>query len=333
MSRVMYPKGMTPPPHARTQGEIDHDRRLRTIQYDAQQRRKNGEEPEPIPNPLVRGGKKATATASKAPKPPKQAKAPPAPPPAPSAAPAPDRKPAKTEAGTVKRHRMKPAPAAAATPTPPNPPPPEDPPQTTAPPPPATPPPTVKPKPKKEPAPAPTELANPLRAAEQSFYLDRELRECTPRTMEHYHHHVGRLVAWLENHGVTEPTAIKTEELRAYLAYHKSRDICAQTLHHYANCARIFCNFLLREEILVRSPMARVAMPRIPKKILPAFTVEEIKLLVDESTRSTLPERDKAMVLTLLDSGCRASEFMALNVEDLDRKTGALIVHQGKGRK
>ena len=44
-------------------------------------------------------------------------------------------------------------------------------------------------------------------------------------------------------------------------------------------------------------------------------------------------DRDRAIVLTLLDSGVRASELLALDVGDLDTLTGALRVRLGKGRK
>jgi site-specific recombinase XerD len=38
-------------------------------------------------------------------------------------------------------------------------------------------------------------------------------------------------------------------------------------------------------------------------------------------------------VLCLLDSGLRASEFVALNVSDYNRRSGEVMVRQGKGRK
>jgi len=44
-------------------------------------------------------------------------------------------------------------------------------------------------------------------------------------------------------------------------------------------------------------------------------------------------DRDTALVLTLLDTGVRASELCGLTIGDLDTRTGALQVRKGKGRK
>lgn len=43
--------------------------------------------------------------------------------------------------------------------------------------------------------------------------------------------------------------------------------------------------------------------------------------------------RDKAIILFMADSGLRRSEVIALNWEDVDMQTGAVIVRRGKGGK
>jgi integrase len=43
--------------------------------------------------------------------------------------------------------------------------------------------------------------------------------------------------------------------------------------------------------------------------------------------------RDKAILLCLLDTGARASEFCAMDLDDLDRVQGSIIIQQGKGKK
>jgi integrase/recombinase XerD len=70
-------------------------------------------------------------------------------------------------------------------------------------------------------------------------------------------------------------------------------------------------------------------MPRLEKKILEAFSADEIRLLL----KSCATERDRALCLFLLDTGVRASELVALNVEDIDLKTGMVTVRLGKGQK
>jgi site-specific recombinase XerD len=75
--------------------------------------------------------------------------------------------------------------------------------------------------------------------------------------------------------------------------------------------------------------MRKVKMPRLDKDIPPAFTPDDVHKLLQTCKTA----RDSAIVLCLLDSGCRAAEFVALNVGDIDLKTGTVAIRQGKGRK
>ena len=70
-------------------------------------------------------------------------------------------------------------------------------------------------------------------------------------------------------------------------------------------------------------------MPRLPNDILPAFDAGGIH---DRLTSCKTP-RDTAIVLYLLDSGCRSAEFVALTVGHGNMQSGAVTVKQGKGSK
>ena len=43
--------------------------------------------------------------------------------------------------------------------------------------------------------------------------------------------------------------------------------------------------------------------------------------------------RDRAIFLSLLDTGARASEFLSINLEDINPIIGEILIRQGKGRK
>jgi site-specific recombinase XerD len=75
--------------------------------------------------------------------------------------------------------------------------------------------------------------------------------------------------------------------------------------------------------------MANVPNPKPAKNILPAFTGEEVQRLL-----STSPDaRARALIFFLLDTGLRAAEVVKLNGSDVDLKSGAVRVIEGKGRK
>jgi integrase/recombinase XerD len=44
-------------------------------------------------------------------------------------------------------------------------------------------------------------------------------------------------------------------------------------------------------------------------------------------------DRDAAILLCLLDTGARASEFLSVNLDDINQARGDILIRQGKGRK
>jgi len=175
----------------------------------------------------------------------------------------------------------------------------------------------------------PTIQLNELAQAAQAFYLDRQANGCTAATLIWYRKYVGALVVWLTAHNITTLAAVKAAHLRAYLVDLQDRGLADRTRHHHASAARTFFNFAVAEELLTTSPMQRLKMPRLAKKLLTPFSADEVRALLD----ACYTDRDKAIILVLLDTGLRASEFVALNIGDLDGATGALTVHRGKGNK
>lgn len=109
----------------------------------------------------------------------------------------------------------------------------------------------------------------------------------------------------------------------------EQRGLKDTTIHGYAQVVKTFCRFLVNEEMTEENPMSKVAMPKVDKRILPAFAPEDVHKLL--TTCHTL--RDKAIVLCLLDSGLRAAEFVSLQVGDVNLQTGAIRVKHGKGAK
>ena len=47
--------------------------------------------------------------------------------------------------------------------------------------------------------------------------------------------------------------------------------------------------------------------------------------------KTGLAERDKAILLSLVDTGCRASEFLTIDIGNLDLINGEIQIFQGKG--
>jgi site-specific recombinase XerD len=171
--------------------------------------------------------------------------------------------------------------------------------------------------------------STPLDLALDIFTTAKEAERCTPRTIENYRFTLARFRDWLAARGVQDPREIISHHIRLFLAELDKQGLSAGYIHIHARVIKTWVRFLHAEEIIASDPMHKVTMPRLDKTILPAFSTDDVKRLLDACEN----ERDRALVLCLLDSGCRAAEFVALTIADVDTKRGTVSVRQGKGRK
>jgi integrase/recombinase XerD len=83
----------------------------------------------------------------------------------------------------------------------------------------------------------------------------------------------------------------------------------------------------------------KVARPAFTKKIIEPFTQEDMRRLLAivwtdaQGAERRTAYRDRALILTLLDSGARVSELCAFTVGDYDATNGRLHIRHGKGDK
>lgn len=61
---------------------------------------------------------------------------------------------------------------------------------------------------------------------------------------------------------MTDSSQLTAEMIRAYLFSRQHRDLMDASIHATARAIRAFCSFLVREEILQKSPTIKVRMPR-----------------------------------------------------------------------
>jgi len=91
---------------------------------------------------------------------------------------------------------------------------------------------------------------------------------------------------------------------------------------------KTFFRFAQEEGYLEANIASRLKVPRAPKKIIQAFSEEQLRQLL-ASASST---RDKAILGLFIDSGIRVTEIASLHLGDLDLDRGRVKVN-GKGAK
>lgn len=169
----------------------------------------------------------------------------------------------------------------------------------------------------------------PLRAAYDAFLIAQRASRHSPRTLDFYEKRLPKFLDDLERRGITEPAEVTPTTIRAFIADLQGRPLSEHYVHGIAQTIKTFCRFMQAEGLCERNAFERVLMPKLDKRILPAFTPEDVKKLIG----ATETARDKAVVLCLLDSGARAQEFLDLSIGDIDMKTGAVHIRRGKGAK
>jgi len=174
----------------------------------------------------------------------------------------------------------------------------------------------------------PTNQTN-LQQAAEVFCLDREGTGCTRFTLIWYRDYVGRLVTWLVAHDVTTPAGITLAALRVYFADVQGRGLAAKTVNHHAAAAKTFCKWLAAEGLAAADLAERFPRPKVPEKVLPALAPGDGKTLLDACEY----ERNTARLLFMLDTSALCAETVAVNIGDVDTRTGAVTIAKGNGQK
>ncbi|WP_299449272.1 tyrosine-type recombinase/integrase [uncultured Phascolarctobacterium sp.] len=101
---------------------------------------------------------------------------------------------------------------------------------------------------------------------------------------------------------------------------------------HYM-CLHSFFTFLKNEELIAINIMKKVEKPKVPKKEIPAFTKEEVNLLLSVFDKSTfVGYRNYTITCVLFGSGMRRGEISRLLIDDIHFDINIIKV-MGKGNK
>jgi len=165
------------------------------------------------------------------------------------------------------------------------------------------------------------------------------------------------LKLWMEYQGDLNIFQINSQHILSFLNYMRteyvprriagdnSRKLAPKTVYNiYVSLASFFT--WASREFDLSNPMKNIPRPRVPEDPpVEPFKREEVELLIkacdfckeavtDQRRKFTMQrstaKRDKAILLTLLDTGLRASELCALRLADVDMKSGKVRIRSGE---
>lgn len=157
------------------------------------------------------------------------------------------------------------------------------------------------------------------------FLATKKIEGKSNATLKHYHFILSRMIQSFD-----KPISdITVYDLRYYLAsYKQTRGVSNVTLDGMRRCIKSFFSFLFTEQLIKSNPSLALSQIKCDKKIKRAFSDVDMELL----KRSCKNKRDRALVEFLYSTGCRVSEVVQLNRNDIDFIHGKVIV-LGKGNK
>lgn len=167
---------------------------------------------------------------------------------------------------------------------------------------------------------------------EKSWRVYLEAERKSPQTIRLYLGGVRAYLAWCQDTG--RPAELDRPTVAAFIAGLLEQGREAATAHAYQKALRQFSKWLAEEEELDHDPLLGIRPPKLDAKVIPALTDEQVKALVAACQGpGLLHRRDEALVRLLVETGIRAGEAVALQVDDVDVRNGIALVRRGKGGK
>jgi integrase/recombinase XerD len=177
----------------------------------------------------------------------------------------------------------------------------------------------------------------------EGFLLSANARHLSPHTINDYTRALTKFAVFLDGdlpvHQITH--------------HHIEKFILSQTklsnkslLNLYIGLSALW-TWMVNEEIVPANVVRKMTPPKVEKKDITPLTQEELKAMVSVLNKSKLyikqgrtldhalasSDRNRAIILLMLDTGVRAQELCDLKIEDVDNRNNRIFVRMGKGMK
>jgi len=170
----------------------------------------------------------------------------------------------------------------------------------------------------------------------EAFLIDRKAEGVADGTLRFYRQKIKLFSDYCDAMTVKQISQITPSFLRQYLLYLEESGHNPGGRHAAFRTIRAF--FLWFEDEVEpqgwSNPISKVKAPKVPLEPLEPVSFETVAQMVKACPHNSFTgNRDAAILFCLLDTGARASEFLSVNLEDINQARGDILIRQGKGRK
>lgn len=171
------------------------------------------------------------------------------------------------------------------------------------------------------------------------FLITLKSEEYSQRTLDVYAYQVASLADFLEDPEIEE---VSTMQIREWLVFlrddyrsARGRRLSAKSVYNYWTAMRSFFGWAQRDGLLAGSPADAVRPPSFESPPPDPYTQDEVRRVAEAAMRvgwQAYRNRNRAMVVMLVDTGLRSSELLGLKLRDVDFSRQRVWV-VGKGNK
>jgi integrase/recombinase XerD len=183
----------------------------------------------------------------------------------------------------------------------------------------------------------------PLSKIIDGYILSLNARHLSEHTILDYTRTLNKFSKFL----VTDPAIheITSSHIEQFLASYDN--LSNKSLKNYYIGLSALWTWLVKEGFAGENIVRKITPPKVEQKEVVPLTEAEIRLIMSALNRSKVYQRDgqavdhalgsmernRAIILLMLDTGIRASELCDLKVEDMDNRNNRIFVRKGKGMK
>ena len=170
----------------------------------------------------------------------------------------------------------------------------------------------------------------------QGFVLALRASGRADKTVDTYAYSLSLLRRFSDDRGMPPLESLSTEHIREFFnqLYKQGNKPAGISVRHRA--IQQFFKWLVAEGERQDNPMERIPAPRIPETMQPHYTDDDLRRAlakIPQTSRDPMVLRNRAILLTLYDTGLRGAELCGLRTEDLDIRDLSVMVRRGKGGK
>jgi len=172
-----------------------------------------------------------------------------------------------------------------------------------------------------------------LSACVAAFITAKKAEGLHDNSLRFYAQKLGIFLIYCEKESLHTVRQVTPHDIRSMLLWLQG-DHNAGGLHAVFRAVKCFFRWYWEEsEPGGKNPIEKVRAPRVDIPPLQPASFEDVARMLDTCDDSLLGSRDRALLYFLIDTGCRASEVLRVNVADFDGASGDVLIKQSKNGK